>query len=57
LKQWPDWREIGLPRRVWLALPGVWNGDELVAIPHDPAENRYKASLLTTSFDNWLARH
>ncbi|MDQ2095083.1 tRNA lysidine(34) synthetase TilS [Rhodalgimonas zhirmunskyi] len=57
LKQWPEWRAIGLPRRVWLSLPGVWNGAELVATPHDDAENRYKASLMTTSFDNWLARH
>lgn len=57
LKQWHSWREIGVPRRVLLSLPSIWKGDELVAIPHDPAENRYKASLITTSFENWLQRH
>jgi tRNA(Ile)-lysidine synthase len=57
LKQMPDWRDLGLPRRVFLPLPGVWQGDKLVAAPLAGKAIHHKATHLRPSFDNWLAQH
>lgn len=54
LNQLPDWRDLGLPRRVLLPAPAVWQGENLVAAPLAGAENRFKVSFLRPSFDNWL---
>ena len=54
LKQLPDWRALGLPRRVFLPIPGVWRGDKLIAAPHVGQEKRHVATLLRPSFDKWL---
>lgn len=57
LRQLPDWRETGLPRRALLPLPGVWQGETLVSAPHLQAESRYKASRLRPAFDKWIMQH
>lgn len=64
LQQLADWRELGLPRRVLLPLPGVWAGENLCAAPVMGTRygtrcgaNRVKASDLRPSFDNWLMQH
>lgn len=33
LSQIPDWRALGLPRRVLLPTPALWRGDRLIAAP------------------------
>ena len=57
LKQLPDWRESGLPRRVLLPLPGVWKGDWLVSAPLIGSADRFKVTLLRPNFDKWLRQH
>lgn len=57
LKQRLDWRDTGLPRRVFLPLPGVWEGDRLIHAPGIDAETCFKLSFLRTSFAKWLDEH
>ena len=57
LKQLPDWRASGLPRRVLLPLPGVWKGDWLVSAPLIGPADRFKVTLLRPNFDKWLRQH
>lgn len=33
LRQLPDWRDTGLPRRVLMVTPSVWRGDALISAP------------------------
>ncbi|MEZ5715746.1 MAG: hypothetical protein R3D85_11580 [Paracoccaceae bacterium] len=50
----PDWRDLGFPRRALLALPAVWEGENLVSAPLLEPESPYNATLLRPRFDNWL---
>ncbi|WP_188078280.1 tRNA lysidine(34) synthetase TilS [Aquicoccus porphyridii] len=56
LQQCPDWRDLGLPRRVLLSLPAVWDAGRLVWSPVSTAETRHKAVRIGPSFENWLCR-
>ncbi len=57
LRQRPDWREMGLPRRVLLSLPALWEGENLAAVPALGEENSAKATLIRPTFDKWLRQH
>ncbi|WP_322864969.1 tRNA lysidine(34) synthetase TilS [Aquicoccus sp. G2-2] len=57
LMQCQDWRETGLPRRVFLPLPGVWQGDQLRAAPLIVAGKAVNITLNRPSFAEWLNRH
>lgn len=57
LNQVPDWREIGVPRRVLLPLPALWQRDEMRACPPLDTKNRCNAVLVAGSFANRLGEH
>ena len=44
VKDCPDWRETGLPRRALMASPAAFKGDELLAAPLAGVENGWKLS-------------
>ena len=57
LRQLPDWRDLGLPRRVLLPTPAVWKGETLISAPLAGLAKTHAATLLRPSFVNWLSEH
>jgi len=45
LERLPGWRASGLPRATALALPAIWRGPDLVAVPHLDAAHGWGAEL------------
>ncbi len=56
LQQCPDWRDLGVPRRVLLPLPGVWDAVRLVWSPVSMGETGHRAVRIGPSFENCLCR-
>ncbi len=51
----PDWRVAGVPRSSALALPGVWNGADLVAAPLAGRAAGWRATLLRGETDYYCS--
>lgn len=45
LREYSDWRELGLPRDVLLSTPAFWRGNELVAAPLVKPDQPWQAVL------------
>ena len=46
IKQCPDWRDSGTPRKSLLASPSVWRGDNLIAAPLAGLSNGWSARIV-----------
>lgn len=56
IKDIPDWRDVGLPRRSLMGTPAVFEGDRLIAGPVAGLQNGWKARIVADFHSFLLSR-